>query len=207
MRRQPCGWCCAAAPDLTEAEAWQGKTLLSTIDPQALKPLGADVPVCLLSHPARMRGIGERLDFLGGLPAGWIVLVNPGVEVPTPAVFRALTLKANPGLPERLPDWPDFAALAAWLADQRNDLERPALQIAPIIGDVLAALRAQPGQLLTRMSGSGATCFALFAEEAPARAAAAAVTGTQPGWWVAAAPLYGGSRQVERLAQAIRETT
>ena len=194
-------------PGLTAAEARHDETLFSGIDPEALKALGADVPVCLLSHPARMRGIGERLEFLGGFPPGWIVLANPGVEVPTPAVFRALARKENPALPECLPDWPDMAALAAWLAGQRNDLEAPALQIAPVIGEVLDRLRVQDGQLLARMSGSGATCFALFSEEAPARAAARVISAAHPAWWIAAAPLYGGSPQVRRPAQAMRDTT
>ncbi|VDC23654.1 4-(cytidine 5'-diphospho)-2-C-methyl-D-erythritol kinase [Pseudogemmobacter humi] len=162
-------------------------------DPGVVQALGADVPVCLASRPARMRGIGERLDLLERFPPGWIVLANPRVEVPTPAVFRALSRKENPPLPDALPHWPDMAALAGWLALQRNDLEPPALAVAPVIGEVLMMLRAQAGQLLSRMSGSGATCFALFAEEAAARAAAAALTVARPGWWVAPAPLYPGN--------------
>lgn len=150
--------------------------------------LGADVPVCLASRPARMRGVGEVLDPVA-LPPGWIVLVNPRVEVPTPAAFRALARKDNAPLPATLPHWSDLGVLTDWLATQRNDLETPALTIAPVISDVLAALRAQPGRRIARMSGSGATCFALFDAEAPARAAQAAITAAQPGWWVAAGPL------------------
>ncbi len=172
-------------------------------DAAALMDLGADVPVCLWSRPARMRGIGERLDPIPDFPGGWIVLANPRVEVPTPAVFRALAPKANPPLPDDLPRWPDFPALAAWLAGQRNDLERPALEIAPVIGDVLKALRQQPGQLLARMSGSGATCFALFQDERGAKAGAEAIAAIQSGWWVAAAPLWGGLPS----PQAMRDTT
>lgn len=150
--------------------------------------LGADVPVCLAARPARMRGVGEVLDPVT-LPQGWIVLANPRVEVPTPAVFRALARKHNPALPDTMPHWPDMAALAAWLATQRNDLEAPALAIAPVIAQVLAALRAQEGTRIARMSGSGATCFGLFAEEAPARAAETAIAAAHPGWWVAAGKL------------------
>lgn len=157
-----------------------------------LAELGADVPVCLASRPARMRGIGERLDDLADLPGGAIVLVNPRVEVPTPAVFKALARRDNPGLPESLPKWSDFAALADWLHDQRNDLEAPALQIAPVIGMVLEALRALPNALIARMSGSGATCFALFSELDAAEAAAARLRRDHPGWWVAAGPVYPG---------------
>lgn len=150
--------------------------------------LGADVPVCLAARPARMRGVGELLDPVT-LPQGWIVLANPRVEVPTPAVFRALARKDNPALPGTMPHWPDMAALAAWLATQRNDLEAPALAIAPVIAQVLAALRAQEGTRIARMSGSGATCFGLFDEEAPARAAETAIAAAHPGWWVAAGKL------------------
>ena len=155
----------------------------------ALAALGADVPACLDPRAARMRGIGEELERLGYLPQGWILLVNPGVEVSTPAVFRALTQKQNGPLPQLLPHWPDIAALAAWLKQQRNDLEPPALGLAPVIGAVIAALKGMPGQLIARMSGSGATCFALFQGEDEARAAAAALQAGQPGWWVAVAAI------------------
>lgn len=181
--------------------------MFAGVEPEALKTLGADVPVCLLSHPARMRGIGERLDLLGGFPGGWIVLVNPRTDVATPAVFAALSRKDNPPLPETLPHWPDITALATWLHDQRNDLEPPALTIAPVIADVLAALRAQPGALIARMSGSGATCFALFAEEAAARAVVMAIRAAHAYWWVESGMLYPGDPGFVRPIQEIRETT
>ncbi len=146
--------------------------------------LGADVPVCLTPRPARMRGIGDQLEPLANFPEGGIVLVNPGVEVPTPAVFRALLRKDHPPLPGTLPAWPDMAALAAWLHQQRNDLEAPARTVAPVISDVLEALGALPGALLARMSGSGATCFALFRDQAQAEAAAKRLH--TPHWWIAA---------------------
>jgi 4-diphosphocytidyl-2-C-methyl-D-erythritol kinase len=164
-----------------------------TVNDQArLADLGADVPVCLLSQPSRMRGVGEILEPVA-VPACWITLANPRVEVPTPAVFRALTQKANPPMPEALPDWPDVAAFAAWLARQRNDLEAPARAIAPVIGTVLAALTATKGALLTRMSGSGATCFALYATQALAEAGAAQLRAKHPDWWVAPAPVLAGN--------------
>lgn len=145
--------------------------------------LGADVPVCLAGRTARMRGIGERLDPVA-IPPGWIVLANPRCKVPTPAVFAGLARKDNPALPDRLPDWPDIWALAVWLAGQRNDLEAPARAIAPPVGAVLSALGACPDTLIARMSGSGATAFALFATEAAARAAATRIGSAEPGWWV-----------------------
>lgn len=162
------------------------------IDAAIVLGLGADVPVCLASHPARMRGIGEVLDRLGSLPETYIVLVNPRVAVATPAVFRALKVKANPPMPDQLPDWPNARALAEWLATNRNDLEGPARLIAPVIDDVLALLAAQPDALLARMSGSGATCFALFATLAAAEWAKATIADAQPDWWVVAGPLLRG---------------
>lgn len=154
-----------------------------------LAALGADVPVCLAGRPRRMRGIGERLDDVAALPPAWLVLANPGVPVPTPAVFAALTRRDGATMPERLPDWADAGDLARFLVTQRNDLETPAITIAPVIGQVLTALGATVGCLIARMSGSGATCFGLYATEAQARHAARALL--RPGWWVVAAPLLG----------------
>lgn len=154
--------------------------------------LGADVPVCLSPGPARMRGIGEIIEPLTGFPSGGILLVNPGVGVPTPAVFRALTRRENPPLPPRLPSWPDITALAAWARNQRNDLEKPAREVASVIGAVLNQLNALPGALMARMSGSGATCFALFADEAAASAALPMIARANPGWWAKAGPILPG---------------
>ncbi len=142
--------------------------------------LGADVPVCLASRAARMSGIGETLDDVPELPVCGMVLVNPGVSVLTPAVFRARTGPYSP--PAVLaPGWADAAALADDMARASNDLEAPATLLCPAIADVLAALRAQPGCLLARMSGSGATCFALCPDPATAGLVAACVR--RPGWW------------------------
>ncbi|EKD59833.1 MAG: 4-diphosphocytidyl-2-C-methyl-D-erythritol kinase [uncultured bacterium] len=168
------------------------EALAAGLDRDTLLSLGADMPVCFAAHPARMRGIGERLDWLPPLPEIHIVLVNPRVEVPTPLVFKALASKENPPMPASLPDWPDGAALAAWLTSQRNDLQPAAIAHAPVIGQVLAALAAQPDALIARMSGSGATCFALFSTAAAAETAHAAIASAQPGWWCAAGPVYSG---------------
>lgn len=158
-------------------------------DAGAVLSLGADVPVCLAGRPARMRGIGEDLSPVA-LPPFWLALVNPGVPVSTPAVFAALAARTNPALPDP-PAFPDAAALFAWLAAARNDLEPPARVLAPPIEEALSALKAQPGCALARMSGSGATCFGLFATEAPALAAMSALRAARPGWWIAAAPAMG----------------
>ncbi len=176
----------AAATLLALADLWS----LPLPAPGDILSLGADVPVCLSGRPARMRGIGEIVKPLAApLPPVWLVLANPGVAIPTPAVFAALTRRDNPALPEVLPAFPDAAALASFLATQRNDLAAPATALEPVIAATLAALSAQPGCLLARMSGSGATCFALFAAPAPAEAAAAAIRRSEPRWWTIATPL------------------
>lgn len=155
-------------------------------NPAQTLALGADVPVCLTGRPTRMQGVGEILTPLPPMPAAWLVLVNPGVAVPTPAVFAALAQRDNAPMPE-IPGFPDAAAMARWLGLQRNDLQPPAIALVPAIAEALAALSRQPGCLLTRMSGSGATCFALFADEQPAHTAATHLAATHPAWWIAPA--------------------
>lgn len=150
--------------------------------------LGADIPVCIESRPVRMAGVGEVLSPAPRLPECGLLLVNPGVALATPAVFRARSGDFSP--PGALPSaWPDSAAMARDLAALRNDLEAPALALCPAVAEVLAALAALPGCLLARMSGSGATCFGLFADAAAARRAAALLP---QGWWREAGGLYGG---------------
>ncbi len=156
--------------------------------PADILALGADVPVCLGLHPCRMQGVGEVVTPLAVLPQFWLVLANPRVEVPTPQVFRALVQRDNPPLPAHLPAWPDAAALFDWLRAQRNDLEAPACALAPVIAQVRDALAATQGCALARMSGSGATCFGLYACAAQAEAAAQALRLAHPGWWVVATP-------------------
>lgn len=150
--------------------------------------LGADVPVCLAGRPARMGGVGEVLTPAPALPAIAVVLVNPRVAVSTPAVFRALARKDNPPLDPPPPAFATAADLAGWLSRQRNDLQSPAISLAPRIADVLAAIEAT-GPLLARMSGSGATCFGLFPAIEEAAAAAARISARNAGWWVLAAPV------------------
>lgn len=147
--------------------------------PPQPKSLGADVPVCLLSAPARMQGVGEVVTPLPPLPDLHLVLVNPRIAIHTPQVFAQMTRRDNPALPP-IPDFADAAALIDWLGATRNDLETPALHIAPVIAEVLAALSAE-GALFRRMSGSGATCFGLFAAKQAAEDAAASLSGR--GWW------------------------
>lgn len=151
-------------------------------------PLGADVPVCVACIPARMQGVGELVSPGPHLPPCGLLLVNPGVPLATPAVFRARApgFSAEAKLPAA---WPDAPTMAADLAHLTNDLEAPARALCPEVGEVLSALAALPGALLARMSGSGATCFALFATPAEARAA----EGLLPArWWRSGGGLYGG---------------
>ena len=146
--------------------------------------LGADVPVCLAGQSCRMAGIGDQISPIA-LPPAHLVLVNPGVGLSTAAVFGALLCRDNPPLPPAAP-MPDVVALAAYLGHCRNDLEAPALSLVPQIGAVLAALQGQKGCLLARMSGSGATCFGLFASASAAVAAATALRAQSAAWWVQA---------------------
>jgi 4-diphosphocytidyl-2-C-methyl-D-erythritol kinase len=150
---------------------------------EATLALGADVPVCLAGSSLRMRGVGEVITPFAA-PKVWAVLANPGVAVPTPDVFRALTRRQNPPLPPVLPALTTAAGLAAFLADQRNDLEAAAIALAPAIATCMAALAAQPGCLLTRMSGSGATCFGLFSDEHQTKVAAHTLQSAHPNWWI-----------------------
>lgn len=136
--------------------------------------LGSDVPACLLGVAAVGRGRGEALTPVRGLGSSPVLLVNPGVPVATGPVFAGWDGVDRGRLAGGDP-------LAAALTG-RNDLEAPALAIAPVIGDVLEALRAT-GPLLARMSGSGATCFALYRTEAERAAAAATIGDRAPGWW------------------------
>ncbi len=156
---------------------------------EAQLALGADVPVCVMGGFVRMRGIGEDLEQIDDHGIGWpMVLVNPGVPVSTPEVFRSLPTKQNAPMDDifelgPVPHHQD--EFIGWLARQRNDLEGPARALVPVIGDVLTELERSDGCRLARMSGSGATCFGLFIDDADARAAAEDIAQRFPGWWVA----------------------
>ena len=153
------------------------------------RSLGADVPMCLYSRPAEVRGIGEIVLPLKHFPACHIVLVNPLQPVVTDDVFRKLERRDNPGLPEMSDPLTRPAQLGLWLSETRNDLEPPAIAIVPAIGDLIAQLGRANGCILARMSGSGATVFGLFGSGAQAHQAAHDLREAWPGYWVAAAPL------------------
>lgn len=147
--------------------------------------LGADVPVCQAARPSLMSGIGERLAPAPPLPEAWLVLANPLVGVPTGQVFAAVERRDNPQAPALPPGGlAGFGDLVDWLAVCRNDLESAAIRCCPVIAEVLAALAPAP---LARMSGSGATCFALWPDEAASMQAAERLRAERPGWWVAVA--------------------
>jgi 4-diphosphocytidyl-2-C-methyl-D-erythritol kinase len=143
--------------------------------------LGADVPMCLAGKPLRAQGIGEDITLLGAFPALDLVLVNPGVEVSTAAIFKALLKKDNRPMSSKA-NLASFHAVCEFLSAQHNDLQRPAIALAPVIADCLAAL-GDHGAMLTRMSGSGATCFGIFTNGANAARAARAIAARHPGWW------------------------
>jgi 4-diphosphocytidyl-2-C-methyl-D-erythritol kinase len=158
---------------------------------------GADVPVCLASAACVMTGVGETLQPLS-LPKIPCVMVNPRVPVATQDVFKALGLRHG----ELLVGVTDVIQAAAWpeqgasvedwveaLAASSNDLEAPAMRLQPVIGEVLSALSATNGAWLARMSGSGATCFAIFENTAEAERAAQKIQLDRPQWWVHAGVL------------------
>jgi 4-diphosphocytidyl-2-C-methyl-D-erythritol kinase len=158
---------------------------------------GADVPVCLASRPCDMTGVGETLLPLT-LPIMPCVMVNPRVPVATKDVFAALGLRNGELLVGatdilRGTDWPEAgASVEDWvevLAASSNDLEAPATRIQPVIGEVISALSATNGAWLARMSGSGATCFAIYENTAEAGRAAEKIRLDHPGWWVHAGTL------------------
>ncbi len=152
--------------------------------------LGADVPVCLAGRAAYMSGAGERLDPAPLLPPAALVLANPMRPLATKAVFDAFDGRFTAA--DRFEHAPaDARELADLLAARRNDLTEPARQCLPEIGAVLEALNAAPGALIARMSGSGATCFALFAGPAEAERAANAIASAHTDWWVRAGRLVG----------------
>lgn len=151
--------------------------------------LGADVPVCLSGRPARMAGIGDQLTPAPALPAAALVLINPGIACSTPQVFVGRSGDFSLpmlGVPDIIPD---VSFLASLIERGGNDLARAAMKVVPEIAQVLSAMRRQPGCFTASLSGSGATCFALFADLATANAAAAAIKGDRASWWVAATRL------------------
>jgi 4-diphosphocytidyl-2-C-methyl-D-erythritol kinase len=175
----------AAAALLGLAELWD----LEGVDLRPLaEKLGADVPVCLASRPCRVAGIGEALTPLPKLPAATLLLVNPLLPSPTAPVFAARRGNFSQALAPRPDSFTNAAGLASLVREGGNDLTAAAVGLVPAIGEVLRELaRLQP--LACAMSGSGATCFALFAEAAEADMAAERLGRERPQWWSVTAPL------------------
>lgn len=158
----------------------------------ALK-LGADLPMCLAAEPLRARGIGERIDLVPDFPALSLVLANPGVDVPTPEIFRRLPSPDNaplPGLPGE--------DVTGWLRGTRNDLQAPAIAYAPQIGECLDLLE-RSGAIFARMSGSGATCFGVFAELHAAERAAERMRAEKGSWFVVATKSHASGSFKRRI--------
>lgn len=174
-----------ANPDLADGIDWM--RLAATI--------GADVPVCLESRASLMWGLGEKVAPLPALPPVWAVMANPRAPLSTADVFRALAAeplqveRADATMP-RVPPFLDLAGLIGHLAGASNELEEPAMRLCPVIGEVRALLAALDGALLARMSGSGPTCFALFATEEMAAEGARRLTAHRSAWWVQATALH-----------------
>jgi 4-diphosphocytidyl-2-C-methyl-D-erythritol kinase len=169
---------------------------LWNLDPRAISDtdiaakLGADVPVCLRGVPAFMSGIGEIVAPAPPLPAAWLVLVNPGEPLATKAVFAALAGRFSKAMArESFAGLATARDLAAALTLYRNDLMAPARELLPSVVTVLDTLEQSPGCLLARLSGSGPTCFGVFADEDGARIAAAGLEKSHTGWWVVPAPI------------------
>jgi 4-diphosphocytidyl-2-C-methyl-D-erythritol kinase len=158
--------------------------------------LGADIPACVGGHAVWVAGIGERIEPAAALPKAGILLANPRTKLPTAAVFAARRGPfGDPGRFEPMPT--GVAGLAQTLMRCRNDLTDAAIGLVPEIGGVLASLGALPGALLARMSGSGATCFALFRDRCAAERAREALAAAEPRWWCAA----GGFVAAEELSR------
>ena len=168
--------------------------------------LGSDIPVCVVSQPRWMEGRGEILTPIASLPHLPMLLVNPGVAVPTKDIFAGL--QSRNGVERKLPPgrFRDMADLLRFLDASKNDLEEPAKQLQPVIGDVLKTLAALPGALFTRMSGSGATCFALFPDDESCGRAAAILSEAKTDWWIAPASVPEFGLVHEEIGQDIGPT-
>lgn len=173
----------AAATLIALNELWDLRLDAGSLGAIGLR-LGADVPMCLRSAPSRVTGIGEHVGPAPILPDHGLLLIHPGVPVATPHVFRGLTRRDHPPMPDLPTQWVDIDHLVDWLTPTRNDLQHVAERLAPDISLALGILSDLPGCRLARMSGSGATCFGIFADAISARAAADVVQEMRPAWWV-----------------------
>ncbi|WP_039019387.1 4-(cytidine 5'-diphospho)-2-C-methyl-D-erythritol kinase [Halocynthiibacter namhaensis] len=151
------------------------------VDLQRVLKLGADIPMCITPKAARVQGIGDQISVVSNFPSLPAVLLNPRLSVPTPDVFSALLSKDNAPMQSMPKPGGD---VIVWLAEQRNDLQGPAISLFPGIQSALSALEGTNGCQIVRMSGSGATCFALYRTDTEAENAAKDLTHSHPDWWV-----------------------
>ena len=149
----------------------------------AAAALGADIPVCLMGQPAWMGGVGDKLS-LAQTPTNIpMVLVNPGIGISTGEIFQRLNADPVTEQGVKRPDLSSFEGLIEYLESSGNDLEKPALELAPVIGIVLEAI-ASSDAAIARMSGSGATCFGIYQTQDEATIAAEILSASHPEWWV-----------------------
>jgi 4-diphosphocytidyl-2-C-methyl-D-erythritol kinase len=166
--------------------------------------LGSDVPACLLSRPCWMEGRGEHVTPLPPMPQFPLILVNPGVMVPTAPVFADLNARTGLGAKPPLGPLKSVWDLVGYLDGAVNDLEAPASRLAPDIEEVLSAFDREPGCVLAQMSGSGATCFGLFDQQQFAIGAAERIAQDHPEWWVKLTRIAAGDIGVPRAADPAR---
>jgi 4-diphosphocytidyl-2-C-methyl-D-erythritol kinase len=184
------------------ADAAAALRLIARANPDALSDaalaelgpkLGSDVSVCLKSVPALMTGRGETVEPVRGFPSCGVLLANPGPALATEPVYAELRAGALAAPPRRATETLDFAGdferLIDYALPRGNDLEAPAAQLAPSIRGVLAALLTLEDVRVARLSGSGPTCFALFATEEEAKRAAATLAEAHPDWWTVSSTL------------------
>ena len=173
----------AAAVIRTLMKLWRMELDAGALSALALE-LGADVPVCLRGRPAIMREVGEKLYDAPVLPPCYVLLANPGIALSTGQVFENLRGRFG-NLPAPLPRrFAHVREMARHLEARKNDLQPSAIELAPEIQTVLDALAQTPGCLLARMSGSGATCFGLYASAGELAQAAKAMARAHPGFWM-----------------------
>jgi 4-diphosphocytidyl-2-C-methyl-D-erythritol kinase len=158
---------------------------------EVLSSLGADLPVCMEPGLVRMQGIGEAITQLDAPPDWPMILVNPRVAVSTPKVFSVMKERRNTLMSGPFPSWGDFDGTVAWLSEQRNDMQGAAIELQPVIGQVLAELSQTDGCAMARMSGSGATCFAIYKTAFERDAALDVLRHRNSHWWCVATQRVG----------------
>ncbi len=177
----------AAATLVALSKLWQCKLEKHSLKELSLS-LGADVPICLEGQPSFVGGIGEKIAPAPLLPETWVVLVNPGVAVSTPTIFKTRQGPFTPAHPFTVRP-KDSSHLSDLLKERNNDLTSPAISLTSVIRNVLGELASSENCLLARMSGSGATCFGLYKSEGEAKAAEAKISGIHKAWWCVATRL------------------